>query len=125
MDPARLLDGQPPVLIDEWQHVPESWDLVRRRVDRGAYAAASSTGTSWEKIRDAATSGHGEKPSKTATQPYRGVLERLWILDPVPAWAPTRNHIRRLTLPPKHQLADPALAARLLGVDARRPAACA
>jgi predicted AAA+ superfamily ATPase len=241
-DPARLLDAPPPVLIDEWQHVPESWDLVRRRVDAGAsagqfllagsaspagldthsgaarivsvrmrpmalaerssevptvslgalldgarpsvggrtswklqdyvneilqsglpglrglsgralraqldgylgrivdrdfpelghqvrnpaallrwmtaYAAASSTTASYEKIRDAATSGQGEKPAKTATQPYRDVLERLWILDPVPAWAPTRSHIRRLTLPPKHQLADPALAARLLGVDA-------
>jgi predicted AAA+ superfamily ATPase len=35
-----------------------------------------------------------------------------------PAWAPTRSHIRRLSLPPKHQLADPALAARLLGLDA-------
>jgi uncharacterized protein len=241
-DPARLLDAPPPVLLDEWQQLPETWDLVRRRVDAGvspgqfllagstspaglethsgaarivsvrmrpmalaergleaptvslaelltggrpavggrsgcrlqdyvdeilrsglpglrglsgrpqgahldgylrrivdrdfpelghqvrnpaallrwmrAYAAASSTTTSYEKIRDAATGGQGEKPAKTATQPYRDVLERLWILDPVPAWAPTRSHIRRLTLPPKHQLADPALAARLLGVDA-------
>lgn len=241
-DPSRLLDSPPPILLDEWQHVPEVWDLVRRRVDRGsspgqfllagsatpsgpgthsgagrivsvrmrpmslaergwtpatvsvaellsgrspavagrtkrtlrdyvdeivqpglpglrtlssralnaqldgyvrrivdrdfpelghrirnpdallrwmaAYAAASSTTTSFEKIRDAATGGHGHKPAKSATEPYRDVLERLWILDPVPAWAPTRSHIRRLALPPKHQLADPALAARLLGVDA-------
>jgi predicted AAA+ superfamily ATPase len=241
-DPARLVDAPPPVLIDEWQHVPEAWDLVRRRVDAGArsgqflltgsasprgldthsgagrivsvrmrplalcergserptvslrellsggrspvagsthwtlreyvdeilrsgfpglrelsgralraqldaylrrivdrdfpelghqvrnpsallrwmtaYAAATSTTASLEKIRDAATSGQGEKPAKTAAQPYRDVLERLWIVDPVPAWAPTRSHIRRLTLPPRHQLADPALAARLLGIDA-------
>ncbi len=241
-DPARLLDGPMPVLIDEWQYVPESWDLVRRAVDdaapagsflltgssrpaergshsgaarivsvrmrplalseRGlaspsvslakllqggrarlaggcsagladyvseivssgfpglrslsgralraqldgyllrivdrdfeelghnlrdpaalrrwmaAYAAASSTATSFEKIRDAATAGHGEKPAKTTTLPYRDVLERLWILDPVEAWLPTRNRISRLSSPPKHQLADPALAARLLGVDA-------
>jgi uncharacterized protein len=241
-DPARLLDSAPPILIDEWQHVPECWDLVRRAVDAGAgpgrflltgsaspagvethsgagrivsvrmrplalserrferptvslrellagrrppvrgrtdlrvedyvreilgsgfpglrhlsgrplraqldgyldriidrdfpelghqirnpaalrrwmaaYAAASSTTASFEKIRDAATGGEGEKPAKTTAQPYRDVLERLWILDPVPAWAPTRNRIRRLSSPPKHQLADPALAARLLGVDA-------
>jgi predicted AAA+ superfamily ATPase len=240
-DPARLLDAPPPVLIDEWQYVPESWDLVRREVDAGAepgrflltgsaspeglgthsgagrivdvrmrplalterggeastvslsqllsgarepvrgrtgnrlvhyveeilrsglpglrnfsgralraqldgyldrivdrdfselghplrnpaalrrwmtaYAAASSTTASFETIRDAATGGQGEKPAKTTTLPYRDVLERLWILDPVPAWAPTRNRIRRLAMPPKHQLADPALAARLLGVD--------
>lgn len=83
-----------------------------------AYAAASSTTASFEKIRDAATGGQGEKPARTATQPYRDVLERLWLLDPVPAWAPTRSRIRRLAMPPKHQLADPALAARLLGVGA-------
>ncbi len=241
-DPARLLDGPPPVLIDEWQYVPESWDLVRRAVDAGAepgrflltgssrpvergshsgagrilsirmrplalcerdlaspsvsltellggkrprlsgacatgledyakeivcsgfpglralsgralrgqldgylvrivdrdfeelghnirdpaalrrwmtaYAAASSSAASFETIRDAATAGHGEKPAKTTTLPYRDVLERLWILDPVEAWLPTRNRISRLSSPPKHQLADPALAARLLGVDA-------
>lgn len=241
-EPARLLEGPPPVLIDEWQYLPYSWDLVRRAVDRGAaagqfllagstspaglrihsgagrivsirmrpmslaersqepatvslrellsgsrlqvagrtrwrltdyvdeilrsglpevrnfsgrtlnahldgyllrivdrdfpelghrvrnptalrrwmesYAAATSTTTTFEKIRDAATRGDGDKPSKPATLPYRDILERLWILDSVPAWAPTWNRIRRLTLPPKHQLADPALAARLLDVDA-------
>lgn len=241
-DPARLLDSAPPILIDEWQHVPECWDLVRRAVDAGAdpgrflltgsaspagvethsgagrivsvrmrplalsergleqpsislrellrgerpsiegrtdlrvddyvreilhsgfpglrhlsgrplraqldgyldriidrdfselghqirnpaalrrwmtaYAAASSTTASFETIRDAATGGEGEKPAKTTTQPYRDVLERLWVVDPVAAWMPTRNRIRRLSRPPKHQLADPALAARLLGLDA-------
>jgi predicted AAA+ superfamily ATPase len=35
-DPARLLEGPAPVLIDEWQYVPESWDLIRRAVDAGA-----------------------------------------------------------------------------------------
>ncbi len=241
-DPARLLDAPGPILIDEWQRLPESWDLVRRAVDRGAapgrflltgsalpaglgthsgagrivslrmrplsfaertvaapavslqtlltgakapvhghteyrlgdyaeeilasgfpglrglmgkalraqldgyllrivdrdfpelghsvrnpaalrrwmtaYAAASSTSASFETIRDASTGGHGEKPAKTTTLPYRDALERLWILDPVPAWLPTHNRIARLSAPPKHQLADPALAARLLGVDA-------
>ncbi len=241
-DPARLLESAPPVLVDEWQYVPECWDLVRRAVDAGAdpgrflltgsaspagvethsgagrivsvrmrplalfergverpsvslrqlleggrppvegrtdlrvedyaqeilrsgfpglrrlsgrplraqldgyldriidrdfpelghpirnpaalrrwmtaYAAASSTSASFETIRDAATGGEGEKPAKTTTQPYRDVLERLWVVDPVPAWRPTRKRIRRLSSPPKHQLADPALAARLLGLDA-------
>jgi predicted AAA+ superfamily ATPase len=241
-DPARLLDSVPPILIDEWQYVPDCWDLVRRAVDAGAdpgrflltgsaspagvethsgagrivsirmrplalsergvgqpsvslgelltggrppvegrtdlrvddyvqeivrsgfpglrhlsgrplraqldgyidrivdrdfpelghpirnpaalrrwmtaYAAASSTSASFETIRDAATGSEGEKPAKTTTQPYREVLERLWVVDPVPAWMPTRNRIRRLSSPPKHQLADPALAARLLGLDA-------
>jgi predicted AAA+ superfamily ATPase len=83
-----------------------------------AYAAATATTASYEKIRDAATSGHGEKPARATTQPYRDVLERLWILDPIPAWLPTRSRLARLSAPPKHHLADPALAARLLGVDA-------
>jgi predicted AAA+ superfamily ATPase len=82
-----------------------------------AYAAASSTTTSFEKIRDAATGGEDEKPPKNATTPYRAVLERLWILDPVPAWRPTRSRLARLTAGPKHQLADPALAATLLGAS--------
>jgi predicted AAA+ superfamily ATPase len=83
-----------------------------------AYAAASSTTTTWEKIRDAASGGEDEKPQKKTVLAYRDALERLWALDPVPAWAPTRNHLRRLSSPPKHQLVDPALAARLLGVGA-------
>lgn len=83
-----------------------------------AYAAATSTSTSYEKIRKAASSDRGEKPAKATAQPYRDVLERLWILDPVPAWLPTRNRLARLSSPPKHHLADPALAARLLGLDA-------
>lgn len=80
-----------------------------------AYAAASSTTASFEAIRDASTGGEGEKPAKTTVIPYRDVLERLWILDPIPAWAPTRSSLRSLSFPPKHQLVDPALAARLLG----------
>lgn len=240
-DPDRLATGTPPILIDEWQRFPPSWDLVRRAVDRGAspgqfiltgsatprdpgthsgagrivrvrmrplaltergldaptvslmallsgtrpplsgrtdatlrdyvaeicesgfpgirglgdrvrraqldgyvtglidrdfadagrtvrnpaalrrwlraYAAATATTTSYDKIRDAATTGDGDKPAKTTTSVYRDVLERLWILDPVPAWLPTRNPITRLVAAPQHHLADPALTARLLGVD--------
>jgi predicted AAA+ superfamily ATPase len=83
-----------------------------------AYAAASSTTASYETIRDAASAGEDDKPAKTTTHPYRAVLEQLWIIEPLPAWAPTRNRLRRLAAAPVHQLADPALAARLLGVDA-------
>ena len=82
-----------------------------------AYAAATSTTSSFETIRNAATSSEGQQLAKTTVQPYREVLERLWIVDPVPAWLPSRNHINRLSQPPKHHLADPALAARLLGLD--------
>lgn len=239
-DPSRIVSGNTPILIDEWQRVPESWDLVRRAVDAGArpgsflltgsstpaadthsgagrivrirmrpmtlterrletptvrlanllrgdrpvvegscaftlenyacaicdsglpglrgfegralraqidgyldriidrdfaemglqirnpatlrrwmaaYAAATATAASYETIRDAATAGEREKPAKTTVIVYRDILERLWILDPVPAWLPTLNQIARLGAAPKHHLADPGLAARLLGAD--------
>jgi predicted AAA+ superfamily ATPase len=239
---ARLLDGEPPILIDEWQYLPESWNLVRRAVDEGAapgrflltgstsleappthtgagrivsvrmrplslaerdlekphvrvasllsgerpevggstsmtledyvseivgsgfpglrgltgralrtqldgylervvdrdfeeaghsirnpaalrrwltaYAAASSTTASFETIADAGSGAAGRRPPRSTTITYRDVLERIWVLDPLTAWLPSRNRLRRLVAPPKHQLVDPALGARLLGVDA-------
>lgn len=81
-----------------------------------AYAAATSTTASFETIRDAATAGNGDKPAKTTTIPYRDTLERLYVLDPMPAWLPTRNRIAELAAAPKHHLVDPALATTLLGV---------
>lgn len=243
-DPARMLAGTPPVLIDEWQRLPASWDLVRRAVDadpspgrflltgsaspadvqlhsgagrivrlrmrpltlaerslaqptvsvrtllaggrapldgattvgveayaaeicssgfpalRGrsdralradldgyldliverdfpdlghqvrrpvtlrrwlaAYGAATGTTASFEAIRDAATPAERDKPARATVQAYQDTLERLWIVDPLPAWLPSRSHLRRLGSAPRHHLADPALAARLLGagVDA-------
>lgn len=240
-DPARVVIGDPPILIDEWQRVPAVWDIVRRAVDAGcppaqflltgsatpadapthsgagrivmvrmrplslaerpmaspvislgellrghrpaltgrsdavlndyvneiiqsglpglraysgrglraqldgylhriierdfeeqglsvrrpevlrrwliAYAAATATPASFEALRNAATSGEGDKPAKTTTQPWRDALANLWILDPVSAWLPTQNELNRLAQAPKHHLADPALAARLLGLD--------
>ena len=100
---------------------PESGRSVRNpgalRRWLAAYAAATSTTASYEKIRDAATSGHGTKPSRKATAPYIDILEQLHVLDVIPAWSPTRNRLARLTEGPKHCLADPALAAALLRVD--------
>jgi predicted AAA+ superfamily ATPase len=243
-DPSLVRDGTPPILIDEWQRVPETWDIVRRAVDqqnrpaqfiltgsatpterpthsgagrivtvqmrplslaergldaptvgisellaanrceiRGttdvglreytseivasgfpglrhlegralrsqlsgylqrivetdfeqlgrnvrkpgavtrwmkAYAAATATTASWETIRDAATGGRDDKPAKSTTSAYRELLERLWILEELPPWLPSRNYLSQLGKSPKHHLADPALAARLLGVGVDR-----
>ncbi|MHB1835405.1 MAG: ATP-binding protein, partial [Solirubrobacteraceae bacterium] len=231
-DPDRLLSGPPPILIDEWQRLPTSWDLVRRAVDEGrgvsrflltgsatprdpgthsgagrivrirmrplalteridhspsvsiadllsgarnpiagstsvgledytreicasglpglrgygeravraqldgyidqivdrdfrdmnhalrnpdtlrnwmrAYAAATATVASYDAVRDAATPGDAEKPAKATVGVYREILERLWILDPVPAWLPTHGHLRRLGGAPRHPLVEPA-----------------
>jgi predicted AAA+ superfamily ATPase len=108
----RIVDVDLPELGVEVRH-----PATLRRWLR-AYAAATSTTASYDKIRDAATGGEEAKPAKTTTIPYRNALERIWILDPVPAWAPTRSHLNRLVGAPRHQLTDPALAARLAGVDA-------
>src|ERR1700761_589872 len=39
-DPKRLLGADTPILIDEWQRLPQVWDLVRRAVDKGAKAGS-------------------------------------------------------------------------------------
>lgn len=113
------LDGYLQRIIDT--DFPEQGHLVRRpdQLYRwlAAYAAATSTTASFETIRDAASGGQQEKPAKKTTQPYRDILQRLWVVDPVPAWLPSRNRLNRLAQPPKHHLADPALAARILGLD--------
>ncbi len=252
-DVSRLLSGTPPVLIDEWQRIPEVWDLVRRAVDRqpsatgrfiltgsatpveapthpgagrivrvrmhplalaerercpptvslaellsghrpslegdsslnlrdyaseivgsglpairglpdvlrnaqldsyldniieydvgeygrtvrdrmalrswlAAYAAATSTPTSYARIAGAALGRNGNTPAKNTVSFYRRTLENLWVLSDQPGWLPTTNRMRRLTTAPSHHLADPALAARLLGlsaealIDGREPA---
>ncbi|MGB9185186.1 MAG: DUF4143 domain-containing protein [Solirubrobacteraceae bacterium] len=100
----------------ELGHNVRNADGLRRWMS--AYAAATATTASFERIRDAASGGNDRPPAKTTIAPYREVLERLFILDEVPGWLPTRNPIKRLALPPKHHLADPALAATLLGATA-------
>ena len=47
VDPLLLLDGEKPLLIDEWQMAPELWDAVRNSVDKtdgyGLYILTGST----------------------------------------------------------------------------------
>lgn len=47
---------------------------------------------------------------------YVDSLAELRILDELPAWEPGHGHLTRLGRAPKHYLAEPALAARLLGL---------
>lgn len=112
------LDGYVQRIVE--RDFPEQGHRVRRPATLlawlTAYAAASSQTSTFEAIRDAASAGQQEKPTRRATLPYRDVLERLWVLDPVDAWTPSRNVFARLGSSPKHQLVDPALAARLLKI---------
>lgn len=113
------LDGYLDRLFDH--ELTESGLVQRRPVAMRrwltAYAAATSTSATYETIRDAATPGESDKPAKVTAIGYRDTLQRLWILDPLDAWLPTRNLLNRLTSAPKHHLADPALAARLLSLS--------
>lgn len=79
-----------------------------------AYAAASSTTASFESI--AAAVSREVRPTRPTINEYRDALSQLWLLDEVPAWVPSGHELSRLGRAPKHQLADPALAARLLRV---------
>lgn len=114
---AGYLDGIVDHDFEESGQTVRRPQVLRRWVT--AYAAATSSVASYEKIRDAATRDTGGPPAKTTVQVYRDVLERIFILDPVPAWLPASNRFAQLAALPKHHLADPALAARLLGADAR------
>ncbi len=82
-----------------------------------AYAAATASTASYSRLLDAATPGQADKPARSTSIAYRDVLTQLWLLDPVPAWAPTGHPLTRLGQAPKHHLTDPALAARLLGMS--------
>lgn len=113
------LDGYLARIVE--RDFPEQGYPVRRpatlRAWLAAYAGATSTTSSYSAILDAATPGDHDKPAKTTTIAYRDVLTQLWLLDPVPGWSTSRSAFTRLASSPKHHLADPALAARLLGVD--------
>ncbi len=93
-------------------------DTLRRWLR--AYAAASSTTASYSNILDAATAGDGSQPAKSTTIEYRDMLTKLWLIDSVPGWTASLSTLKLATQAPKHQLADPALAARLLGLSAGR-----
>lgn len=114
------LDGYLAQIVE--RDFPDQGHQVRRpatlRAWMTAYAAATSATTSYNVILDAATPGESDKPAKTTAIAFRDVLTRLWLLEPVPGWLPTRNHFTRLAQAPKHHLCDPALAAALLGVTA-------
>jgi hypothetical protein len=82
-----------------------------------AYAAATATTTSLEKLRDVASAGDGGPAAKQTAMRYRDAFERLFIYDPVQAWKPGGSPLSRLGEAPKIHLVDPGLSAHLLGID--------
>ncbi len=95
---------------DAGRPVRDSAALIRWMT---AYAGAISTTASYEAIRDAATTAVADRPTKATVLRWIDTLERIWMVDPIRAWSPTGSFLSRLMLRPRHQMADPALAARL------------
>lgn len=103
------------------RELPENGVSVRRpgalRAWLAAYAAATATNAAYNTILDAATPGEGDKPARQTAAAYREHLQRIFVLDPLEAWIPAFAPLKRLTYTPKHHLVDPAIAARLMGID--------
>ncbi|MDR3069579.1 MAG: DUF4143 domain-containing protein, partial [Propionibacteriaceae bacterium] len=120
-DPQDLRPLTMASYIDEMldRDIPEIGVSVRRpqalKAWLSAYAAATATTTSYQEILNSATPGDAGKPARSTAEAYRELLQRMWILDPLPAWIPAFNPLKRLAQSPKHHLADPAIAASLLG----------
>ncbi|WP_119696519.1 ATP-binding protein [Microbacterium halotolerans] len=85
-----------------------------------AYAAATSQTTAYSKILAAATEDRSSQPAQSTTLLYRDALTGLHLLDPVEPWQPVGAGVKNLITAPKHHLADPALAVRLLGLNRAR-----
>lgn len=116
---AVQLDSYVTRIVD--RELPDSGAAVRRpralKAWLTAYAAATATDATYTRILDAATPGESDKPARQTVETYREHLRRIFVLDPLPAWVPTFAPLSRLTRAPKHHLLDPAIAARLVGVD--------
>lgn len=92
-----------PQLLRRWMH---------------AYAAATATTTEYVKIQAATATGSGDPVmARSTSESYRAALEKVFVLDAIEGWRPTRNQLKRATAAPKHHLVDPALAAALLGIN--------
>lgn len=100
--------------------LPELGRPVRRRETLRAwlrsYAGATSTVANYTDILDNAAPQDADKPAKATALAWRESLLSMWLLDPIPAWDDPLHAVGRLTTTAKHHLADPALAAHLLGV---------
>lgn len=92
-------------------------DVALMRCWAEVYAAASATTASAATLREAAATRRDITISDKRSVSLQTAFETAFIFDPLEAWLPTFNPLRRLGQGPKHHLVDPALAAALLGLD--------
>ena len=91
-------------------------DSLRRWL--AAFAAATATAASLEKIRAAAAREDGSVPGRNTALAYYEALHSLWLIDDLPGWMPSEKKLSQVNRSPKHYLADPALALMLLNRNA-------
>ncbi|MCL1800416.1 MAG: DUF4143 domain-containing protein [Promicromonosporaceae bacterium] len=95
-------------------------DGVRRdpiRMERLLFSLARNTASYVAKKTLAADLG-GESPASPKTlDSYLGLLERVWLAVPQPAWGERLRSSAQIRRAPKWHLADPSLAASALGAD--------
>jgi hypothetical protein len=86
-----------------------------------SYALAAATATSMAKIvANTADPGTDAAVARTTAAIYRTGLDRMRIIDDLDPWAPALRTAKQVTQVPKRHLADPSLAAYLLGADSAR-----
>ena len=83
-----------------------------------AYAASTSTTATFAAVSRLASRDMDSPMTAKSARAYRDALEAMWVLDPIRGWSPSESESSRLTTSDKHQLCDPALAARLLNLGA-------
>ncbi|WP_105565918.1 ATP-binding protein [Microbacterium halophytorum] len=118
----RALDAYLDYVVE--REFPEQGYPVRKpqtlRAWLRAYAGATSQTTAYSKILAAATEDKSSQPTRATTLSYRDALAGLHLLDPVEPWQPVGASVKNLVTAPKHHLADPALAVRLIGLNRSR-----
>ncbi|MDR0959320.1 MAG: DUF4143 domain-containing protein [Propionibacteriaceae bacterium] len=119
----RFLDGYLAVTIE--RDLPQvsgarrNPALVRRFLYTYAQQTAQVTTLSRIAANAAGVQGDANPDgmSRRTVSQYRDALTRMRIVEDLPGWAPPVRSTSRSTSTPKRYLADPALAANLLGMD--------
>ena len=116
-----FLDGYLETIVEsemsEVSGAPRNPRLVRRFIH--AYSQMTSHTASFATIMRRAD-GNADTPSRNSAETYYEALNRMMVLDEVPAWDPSIRSSKRLTSTPKRHLADPSLAAAVLGMSPAR-----
>lgn len=110
--------------LDELAHTEvSSLDGVRRDpvgVTRLLVSLGRNVSTQAATSTLAADTGGDQPIDRRTAAAYLAALERLFVVEDVPAWAPRLRSRSRLRGMPKRQLVDPSLAAAALGADRTR-----